>query len=90
MNSARPGFGYAISRARRSPSGSTTEWNVTAVVGAETTIVALAAKAAGRALWKYVSCWGRDRKRAMIRPAFDDSPDLPRIQYRNPQGRDQS
>src|SRR5271165_3157600 len=42
------GFGYAISRARRSLSGSRTEWNVAAVVGAR------------RRSWRWrESCWSR-------------------------------
>ena len=48
MISGSPGFGYAISRARHSPSGSRTESIVTAVVGAR------------RRSWRWrESCWSR-------------------------------
>ena len=51
MIQASPGFGYAISRARHSPSGSRTESIVTAADRRKTTIVALARKLLV-ALWK--------------------------------------
>jgi hypothetical protein len=56
-----PGFGYAISRARHSPSGSRTGRR------RKTTIVALARKLLV-ALWKYVSA-GVVIEGAMMRPA---------------------
>ena len=61
-DSGSPGFGYAISRARRSPSGSEDRMERHGGRRRKTTIVALARKLLV-ALWEICERWGRDRRR---------------------------